>query len=176
MAKKPAKSETLTLRLDPKTRFMLEFVARLRGQTITTVFERAIHDAADRATLVTKFNMMFSWKDFWDIEEGIRTIKIAANEALRPTFEEEKMLKFTQKFWPFFYVNRLGEEIERHYISILWGRIEEFILIDDEAKTSEYWAAGEKMEIALRQAGVNPPSWKIELKMEHLIREDEFPF
>ena len=31
------KTETLSLRLDPKTKFILEFVARINGQTLTTV-------------------------------------------------------------------------------------------------------------------------------------------
>lgn len=46
--KKAGKSESLTIRLDPKMRFALEFVARLNGQTITKVIERAVTDAADR--------------------------------------------------------------------------------------------------------------------------------
>jgi predicted HicB family RNase H-like nuclease len=46
-----ARSETLSLRLDPKLRFAVEFIARLRGQTITTAVERAIKDAADSAVI-----------------------------------------------------------------------------------------------------------------------------
>src|SRR5689334_25192254 len=86
LARKSAKSETLTIRLDPKTRFMLEFVARLRGQTITTVVERAIADAADAATIpefdfVGKKTGELNWKQFWDVAQGIREIKMAEEPA-----------------------------------------------------------------------------------------------
>jgi hypothetical protein len=45
-ATKRAKTETLSLRLDPKTKFMLDFLARVQGQSITTVVERAVAKVA----------------------------------------------------------------------------------------------------------------------------------
>ncbi len=40
------KAMALLLRLDPKTRFILELTARIKGQSITTVVERAIKETA----------------------------------------------------------------------------------------------------------------------------------
>ena len=160
MAKKPTKSETLTLRLDPKTRFMLEFVARLRGQTITTVFERAIQDTADSAMIYRLDGHSYIWKDYWNVEQGARDLAISGEPMLRPTFEEEKRFAFALKYWPFFYMTIERKFFRLDYISILWCRIDEFIELDDAKKTIDYWAAGQSMEDALKAAHVTPPKWK----------------
>lgn len=161
MAKKPAKSETLTLRLDPKTRFMVEFISRLRGQTITTVFERSIQDTADQATFYDDdIHKDVNWQYFWDVEEGIRTLRIAMNKTLRPTYEEERLFRFTDKFWPFFYRNVDSSNFRRIYISVLWDKIEEFVEIDDKNRQNDYWAAGQAMEDVLKTAHVTPPKWR----------------
>ena len=160
MAKKPNKSETLTLRLDPKTRFMLEFVARLRGQTITTVFERAVQDTADFAIIQRNDGSRYTWKNYWDVEQGVRDLLIAGEPILRPTFEEEKRFTFAYRYWPFFYTTIERKLFRIDYVSILWGRIDEFIELDEAKKTIDYWAVGQLMEDALKAAHVTPPKWK----------------
>ncbi len=160
MAKKNFKTETLTLRLDPKTRFILEFLARLRGQTITTVFERAIQDAADLAQIKRNNGRIYTWKNFWDVEQGIRDILISGEQTLRPTFEEEKRLEFTSKYWPFFFTDVDKVIMQRHYISVLWNRIDEFIEFDEDPKINDFWAAGRAMENTLKAARLTPPKWK----------------
>lgn len=161
MAKKPAKSETLTLRLDPKTRFMMEFISRLRGQTITMVFERSIQDTADQAAFYDdSFGKDVCWQDFWDVEEGIRTLRIAMNKSLRPSYEEERLLQFTDKFWPFFYDNAHRYGFRRDYISVLWNQIEDFVEFDEENRQKDFWAAGHAMEDVLKIAHLIPPKWK----------------
>ncbi|MDW9363595.1 hypothetical protein GOA99_19870 [Sinorhizobium meliloti] len=164
MAKRTAKSETLTIRLDPKTRFMLEFVARLRGQTITTVVERAIADTADEAKIVVYDGPDLTWKDFWSIEEGERALQIYAEPSLRPTYEEDKRLAFARKHWPFFYTSDKKQVVRTGYVEILWPRIDEFIAIDDEHKANDYFAAGRAMKKALSDAKVASPDWPPETK------------
>ncbi|CAM1632524.1 unnamed protein product [Bartonella choladocola] len=168
MAKKPAKSETLTLRLDPKTRFMVEFISRLRGQTITTVFERSIQDTADQATFYDDdIHSDVNWQKFWDVEEGIRTLRIAMSKSLRPTYEEERLLQFTDKFWPFFYTDIKCKIFVRVYISVLWERIEEFVELDEKNRQNDYWTAGQAMEDVLKNAHVTPPRWKELLRVRN---------
>lgn len=163
MAKRPAKSETLTIRLDPKTRFMLEFVSRLRGQTITTVVERAIAEAANRAALEVEFDYAGNaketktWRDFWSVFEGERALQIAQEAELHPTFEEERRLAFTRQFSDFFFTK--SGEIRTGYVEVLWPRIDEFVDLYEQTKTSNYFAAGEAMAAALSAARVEPPVW-----------------
>lgn len=166
MARKPApptKSETLSIRLDPKTRFVLEYLSRLKGQTITTVVERAIVAAAEQETLKDQVNGWdLNWKDFWDVSDGVRALNITRRREFFPTFEEERRLAFCEEHWPFFFHNDRKVAVRLSFMNILWPRIDEFIAIHEETKTGGgYWAAGEAMQDALRNAGLKPPSWPV---------------
>src|SRR6185312_3703007 len=68
-----SKTQTLSLRLDPKTKFTLEFVARIRGQTLTTIVERAIRESCDKVMIENFEGDELNWLNFWDPEEGMRT-------------------------------------------------------------------------------------------------------
>lgn len=186
MAKRPSKSETLTIRLDPKTRFMLEFVSRLRGQTITTVVERAIAEAANRATLEPEYNYRGNpdeprtWRDFWSVSDGERALKIAAEPELHPTYEEEKRLAFAKAHWPFFYMNPATTQLRSAYVEILWPRIDEFIANHEETKHRDFFLTGKYMAEALVAAKIQPPEWpagsKSGIKFPNDEEESDIPF
>ncbi|MFG1340952.1 hypothetical protein [Xanthobacter autotrophicus] len=177
--RKTSKSETLTIRLDPKTRFMLEFMARRRGQTITTVVERAITDAAGRERIRKAENFYEDWKDFWNVIEGIRSLRIAQEPELFPTYEEERRLQFSTTHWPFFYHSSDCEQFVTHYIEVLWPRIDEWIDIFDETKALNYFEAGQRMQEALRGASLRAPDWPVKT-FDESIRggpdDNEAPF
>lgn len=174
MSKRPAKSETLTIRLDPKTRFMLEFVARLRGQTITTVVERAISDAANRATIERYQEEPISWRDFWSINDGERALKIAGEPALHPTYEEERRLEFTKQFWPFFYYDRQGEITKDQFLEVLWPHIDYLLQAHDEMKSSNINAGPQLMTSLLEEAQIDPPQWPPPPRQR--VLDDTIPF
>ena len=154
------KGDTLTIRLTPKTRFLLEFVARHRGQTITTLLERAVVELAERTTFRRPDdNESRTWQDYWDISEGVRTLKIAEEPNLYPTYEEEQKLEFAKTHWPFFYASPECTSFMRPYITILWPRIEEYINVWNETQWTDYFAAGRAMHSAISSAKVNPPDW-----------------
>lgn len=157
--KRTAKSESLTIRLDPKTRFVLDFVARLRGQTITTVVERAINEAASAVSL--SHDDQRTWRDFWDVSEGVRALQIAGEAALHPTYEEERRLAFVKEHWPFFYTEDDMWVLHRSYIGILWPRIDEFVEMHEAGKAANYFAAGGAMALALLKANISPPAWPV---------------
>ncbi len=158
--RKSVKSETLTIRLDPKTRFMLEFVSRLRGQTITTVVERAIAQAADSAVIETE-ERPYNWKDYWHVSDGIRALKIAGEAELFPTYEEEKLLQFANDHKPFLMDGGFGSYRAPggKYIDMLWPKIQEYFQIWEQTKATDFWAAGKRMAEDIRAAGVKPPDW-----------------
>lgn len=171
-SKRGSKSETLTIRLDPKTRFVLDFLARLKGQNITTVVERAIVTAASQENVADPRHpsQPDSWQEFWDVSEGVRALKIASRSEFYPTFEEERRLVFTREHWPFFYANAYKEVFLNHYIDVLWPRIDEFVLLHEDSKTRDYFAAGRAMQIALRSAKLAAPDWPI------ASLEEDLPF
>ena len=179
MAREPktAKSESLTIRLDPKTRFILEYVSRARGQTITTVVERAILESANNVKLENEF---YDWKDFWDVSEGVRTLKVASQPELYPTFEEEQLLAFVRSHEDFFYIDRKNHLFRKAVIDIIWPKIYEFLEYWNSNRSIDYFGAGKKMAEAVRSAGVAPPVWppdsaKQSSRMNDIM-DDDIPF
>jgi len=184
-AKRGGKTETLTIRLDPKTRFILEYLSRLKGQNITTVVERAIVTAASQETV---FDPKFpgepdSWQRFWDVSEGCRALRMAERAEFFPTYEEERRLAFAKEHWPFFYTSQQKEMFLAYYVDVLWPRIDEFIQIHDDQKANDYFAAGKAMQAALRNAKLSAPEWPIQQKPKVPEKpkpsrdlDDEIPF
>ena len=116
-----AKTLTLSLRLDPKTKFILDFVARIKGQSITTVVERAIKETADGLGIGPKWDSdgneayQPTWSEFWDPDEGIRTLKLLDNSGYPTSFDEDELKAFTLAHWPFFYLDHRGNETRRGF-------------------------------------------------------------
>ncbi|RWI94686.1 MAG: hypothetical protein E5X33_28535 [Mesorhizobium sp.] len=164
--KKPgAKGESLALRLDKKTRFILDFVSRAKGQTITTVVERAIYEAAAQVH-VTDGENDYTWQDVWNEAEGARALKWATIKDLFPTYEEERRLNFARRHWPFFYTNERMHTAQTLYVEVLWPKIDEFIQIGDDNLHKNAWAAGEAMQAALSAAQIEPPAWPPKTKQK----------
>lgn len=187
MAREPSragKSETLTIRLDPKSRFVLDYISRLKGQTITTVVERSIMSSADQERLQDYENGgTLTWNDFWDVSDGVRALKITERREFFPTFEEEKRLAFCKEHWPFFWSKKDRVNFLNHYIDVLWPKIDQYIQIHDDEKANDYFAAGKAMQAALKAAKLKAPDWPIVTKEEQpkpkpfsRDLDDEIPF
>ena len=159
--KRPAKSESLTIRLDPKMRFIVEFIARVRGQTITTVIERSLATAADQVRLEDERGDYHDWRHFWDVSEGVRALRLAAEPCVFPTFEEERRLSFAQAHWPFFFTSNTCEAFRNYYIEVLWPRIDDFVQQWGEQKHRDYFGTGKVMQQVLKEAGLKPPEWPV---------------
>lgn len=151
------KTQTLSLRLDPKTKFTLEFIARIKGQTLTTIVERAIREACDQVT-IGRGNEKFSWQSFWDPEEGVRTLKLLACEDYPSTYDEDDLREFTKTHWGFFYSSEDAKAPHRAFVGILWPKIDDYRRIWQQ-RDSDYWAAGKAMAADLLAAKVSPPTW-----------------
>jgi hypothetical protein len=173
------KSQTLSLRLDPKTKFSLEFVARANGQTLTTVVERAIRSSCDEVKIGSDFDSKeFNWQYFWDPDEGMRTLKLLACDAYQSTYDEDELRQFTVAHWEFFYTRQAAYEPRRTYVQILWPKIEAYQSIWREQRESNYWAAGKAMAADLSAAQVVGPTWPRQSKSPTASSplDDEIPF
>ena len=150
------KSETLSLRLDPKTKFILEFVARINGQTLTTVIERAIRKSCDEVAIGSD---PLNWDYFWDPDAGVRTLKLLACPDYPSTYEEDELRRFAKAHWEFFYTHPKSNEPRRTYVEALWPKIEEYQRIWRDQRSSNYWAAGAAMAADLSAAQLKAPNW-----------------
>ena len=154
--KRQSKTEVLSMRMDPKTRFLVDFIAKARGQSITTVVERAILEAADNVKVGQSDK---SWRSFWHLSEGVRSLLLANEQSLYPNYEDEYRLDFARQHWPFFYFDKDLKLLKPHMINVLWPRIDEFIEVWEATRAANYFLAGEVMGEALKKAGLNAPEW-----------------
>ena len=154
------KTESLSLRLDPKTKFILEFVARINGQSLTTVVERAIRKSCDEVTVGGHFNGEgLSWNHFWDPDVGVRTLKLLACHDYPSTYDEDELRRFTKAHWEFFYTHANSDEPHRAYVRTLWPKIAEYQRIWHDQRSFNYWAAGAAMAADLSAAQLKAPNW-----------------
>lgn len=169
--KRGPKTEALSLRLDPKSRFVLEFIARVKGQGITVVVERAIQSAA---TELSREGDGLDWDDYWNVSQGVRSLKLWSNKKAYPSFEEEEIVAFTLLYWPFFYAGSLGRLPLAFKVDVLWPRIDEFVAMWRRTKSTDPGAVAKAMGDALLQAGFAPPKWPID--PDHLDHDTDIPF
>lgn len=176
--KKSSKSESLTIRLNPRTRFVLEFVARMKGQTITTVVERALEAAGDQAKIETEFDSDRTWKDFWDVSEGVRALRIAREPELYPTYDEEIKAKFAEQFWEYFYTDQRMDLPHRVYVDLLWPKMDDILKAHENDKHTDYFSAEKLMRRILIEAQVTPPKSRSGVKDEkpNYDLDDDIPF
>lgn len=156
-AKRSGKTEVLSMRMDPKTRFLLDVLTRLRGQSISTVVERVILEAADNASFGPGGE--FNWRRLWHVSEGVRYLNMISYKDLYPSYEDEYKLDFTRTHWPFFYTTRECKVCKDFLVGILWPRLDEFVELWTRTKSSDYFAAGKAMQKAILDANVQPPDW-----------------
>lgn len=103
------KTETLTLRLDPKVKAMIEIISRIRRQSITGVVEAAIEEIAfdldtpyffDGKTLNSSLGVVFS--EIWSSDESERFINLCHHLPSLMTYEEQRIwetIKSSRCFW-----------------------------------------------------------------------------
>lgn len=158
--KRPQKSESLTIRLDPKMRFALEFVARLKGQTITKVIERAVMEDADSTYVMDEnHNAIGNWAKYWDVNDGVRAINLASDPNTHPSFEEEEMLDFIKLHWNYFSFDPKLEILRRDNLDILWPKIESLIDFWRENKRTNRKYCANLMRGMLMDSGLDEKSW-----------------
>ena len=162
--KRGGRTETLSLRLDPKTRFMLEFLSRLRGQSITTVVERAIKESADGEKLYEDHNSIYNWTKFWHPHEGIRELRTLADHNVYRDFEEDRLLDFVKKHWQFFANSADLSVLADEFVFVLWNDIGGLIEHWRKTRATDRWATGKLMLEKLKSAGFRGPTWPPQAK------------
>lgn len=103
------KTETLTLRLDPKIKYTIELMARIKRQSITSVIETAIEAAAfelDTPVLVEgkreTWSLSNAVSEFWSTDQVARFINLCAFMPELLTYDEQRIwetIKSTPEFW-----------------------------------------------------------------------------
>lgn len=101
---KTSRSETVTVRLDPKLRYLAELAARGQRRTLSSFIEWAIEKSLDPKILGPEFysSINGSFDSLWDVDEADRFLKLAFNAPFLLTYEEQvvwKVIKDNGYFW-----------------------------------------------------------------------------
>ncbi|MCI5049075.1 MAG: hypothetical protein MRY32_01910 [Rickettsiales bacterium] len=95
-AKRQTRSETVTVRLDPKLKYGLELLARKQYRSVSSVVEWLVNNAIRTSEELPDIDYI------WDIGEADRLINLAFADETMLTFEEQliwKVIKDYDDFW-----------------------------------------------------------------------------
>lgn len=103
---KLSRSETVTVRLDPKLRYLAELAARKQRRTVSSFIEWAIEDALKRVSISEDQNSERTIHDealtLWDVDDADRFAKLALNFPELLTHDEQvlwKLVKGNGSLW-----------------------------------------------------------------------------
>jgi hypothetical protein len=173
---KLARSETVTVRLDPKLRYLAELAALKQRRTVSSFIEWAIEDTLNRECIQesaygnsrgTTFSDVAS--KLWDVDDADRFAKLALNYPDLLTHEEQKRWKLIREngfLWRGHHDESTGEW--------LWS-VEESSFIFERLR--EHWANFSSVAQGESDRSCLPKWSKIKpLKTAGLDDEDDIPF
>lgn len=125
---KLTRSETVTVRLDPKLRYLAELAARKHRRTLSSYIEWAIEESLQTVALAkngvaTETPIAFMANDLWDVDEADRFAKLALNCPELLTHEEQVIWKVIQER-PDFYSMRGG--IDYQFLRASWDIVKQY--------------------------------------------------
>lgn len=96
---KLARSETVTVRLDPKLRYLADLAARKQRRTLSSYIEWAIEDSLDRTQLTPSINSSLADETgaLWDVDEADRFAKLALRHPELLSHEEQVRWKLIRE-------------------------------------------------------------------------------
>lgn len=96
---KLSRSETVTVRLDPKLRYLAELAARRQRRTLSSYIEWSIEDSLKRAELAVGGGKTLAEEALalWDVDEADRFAKLALRHPDLLTHEEQVLWKFIRE-------------------------------------------------------------------------------
>lgn len=163
---KLTRSETVTVRLDPKLRYLADLAARKQRRTLSSFIEWAIEDSLGRVELVHRWDYgnehILTIKDetetLWDVDEADRLCKLAVAYPDLLTHEEQRLWKLAkelsfaivdekaEKTWGLFIEGKPIEQAIRILWPYLWKHIDDEIsyqelvqLMQKEIQPISHW-------------------------------------
>lgn len=113
---KLSRSETVTVRLDPKLRYLAELAARLHRRTLSSYIEWSIKEALDSEALRSNEGIQDSIgteaEFLWDVDDADRFAKLALRYPHLLTHEEQvrwKLIRENGYLWKGSYAGRRKE-------------------------------------------------------------------
>lgn len=164
---KLSRSETVTVRLDPKLRYLAELAARKQRRTVSSYIEWAIEESLNFVYIDENQSIAAEAASLWDVDDPDRFAKLAIRYPDMLTHEEQTLWKLVRengRLWKGYHLPKSGE----------WTwRIAENSLVFESLR--EYWeifnavAKGEAEKTSL-------PTWdKVERPETYPFDVDDMP-
>ncbi|TAE80789.1 MAG: hypothetical protein EAZ74_06095 [Alphaproteobacteria bacterium] len=100
---KQNRSETVTIRLDPKLKYLAEIAARKQRRTLSSFIEWAVDQSLKHVTLEEHYNNEVSVADcaikLWDIDESERFLRLAISFPELLNYDEQEIFKLISDSW-----------------------------------------------------------------------------
>lgn len=133
---KLARSETVTVRLDPKLRYLAELAARKQRRTLSSFIEWAVEDSLNRVLVEEGLNgasIADQAENLWDVDEADRFAKLALRYPYLLTHDEQVVWKLVCENGYLWRGRHAGTENEW-----TWRVVEESLIFD---RLRETWSA-----------------------------------
>jgi|SRR5437016_3527675 len=95
---KLARSETVTVRLDPQLRYLAELGARKQRRSVSSFVEWAIQDALERIRLSGDTSIAQAARSLWDVDDADRFVKLAFRYPDLLTHTEQMLWKAIREY------------------------------------------------------------------------------
>lgn len=98
---KSTRSETVSVRLDPKLRYLAELAARVQRRTLSSYIDWAISESLSRVDIPDSPGrpaIADVADDLWDIDDADRFAKLAFKAPTLLDFDEQRMWKLVQEY------------------------------------------------------------------------------
>jgi hypothetical protein len=147
------RTETVTLRLDPKLRYLTELAARIQRRTVSSFIEWAVEQALSRVNLPDltqgEISIESAASILWDPDEADRLARLGFYYPELLTYDEQVLWKLIQE------CEALWRRSFNHRMSLPWYERETMLLYP---ALRQHWEALKKVAAGEADRSILPPA------------------
>ena len=135
---KLSRSETVTVRLDPKLRYSAEIAARKQRRTLSSFIEWAIQESLSTVNLVEEdgddqdsyrraLSVWGATDYLWDVDQADRLVKLATHFPDLLTYEEQAIWKIINEETYLFLPQPKGAQVlQKDLLRVIWDDLQAY--------------------------------------------------
>lgn len=135
---KLSRSETVTVRLDPKLRYLAEIAARKQRRTLSSFIEWAVEESLSTVNLVEEdgddqdsyhraLSVWGATDCLWDVDEADRFVKLATQFPDLMTYEEQAIWKTINEETYLFLPQPKGAQVlQKDLLRVIWDDLQAY--------------------------------------------------
>lgn len=109
------RSVTVTVRLDPKLRYLAELAARQQRRTVSSFIEWAIEASLSKVEIAEKTSIASKAEDLWDVLHPDRFVNLADKYGHLLNHEEQILWKLIEECGPLWKPDDQFDPMYRHF-------------------------------------------------------------